>query len=69
MRELVFEDKWMTSIINRISGLQNTATQSIVNTISELQDRYEVTLPEIESDIDIYRAAVKGYLAEMGFNL
>lgn len=69
MRELVFEAKWMRALINKISGLQNTATQSIVKTISELQDRYEVTLPEIESDIDIYRAAVKGYLAEMGFNL
>ena len=69
MRELVFEDKWMRSLINKISGLQNTATQSIVNTISELQNRYEVTLPEIENDIDIHRAAVKRYLAEMGFTL
>lgn len=69
IRELVFEDKWMPSLLDRITLLMIAAQQDIVTSITALNERYDVTLPEIESDIDSHRRLVKGYLKEMGFTL
>lgn len=69
IRELVFEDKWMPSILGRITSLMETARQGIIKAISELNDRYDITLPEIENDIDIHRKLVQSYLKEMGISL
>lgn len=46
-----------------------SAQQNIVTTISDLNARYDFTLPEIENDIDCHRQQVQGYLKEMGFTL
>lgn len=69
IRALVFEDKWMPSLLGRITSLMEVAQQEIVSTISSLNERYEITLPEIETDIDTHRELVKGYLNDMGFSL
>ena len=69
IRELVFEDKWMPSILGRITSLMETARQGIIKAISELNDRYDITLPEIENDIDMHRKLVQSYLKEMGISL
>ncbi len=69
IRELVFEDKWMPSLLGRITSLMASAQQNIVTTISDLNARYDFTLPEIENDIDCHRQQVQGYLKEMGFTL
>ncbi len=69
IRELVFEDKWMPSILGRITSLMEIAQRFIVSTITDLNERYEITLPEIENDIDTHRKLVKGYLKEMGLKL
>ena len=69
IRELVFEDKWMPSLLGRITSLMETAQQDIIKAISELNDRYDITLPEIENDIDMHRKLVHSYLKEMGISL
>ena len=69
IRELVFDDKWMPSLLCRITNLMDTAQQEIIASIKSLNERYEITLPEIENDIDVHRKLVKGYLKEMGLTL
>lgn len=58
----------MPSLLSRITCLMDVAQQSIISTISALNERYEITLPEIESDVDAHRKLVKGYLKEMGLS-
>lgn len=69
IRELVFEDKWMPSLLGRITSLMGTAQQEIVSIITSLNERYDITLPDIEINIDTHRKLVKGYLKVMGINL
>lgn len=69
IRQLVFDDKWMPSLLGRITNLMDSAQQGIISSIKDLNERYEITLPEIENDIDIHRKLVKEYLKEMGFKL
>ena len=69
IRQLVFDDKWMPSLLGRITNLMDSAQQGIISSIKDLNERYEITLPEIENDIDIHRKLVKEYLKEMGLAL
>lgn len=69
IRQLVFDDKWMPSLLGRITNLMDSAQQEIISSIKDLNERYEITLPEIENDIDIHRKLVKEYLKEMGLAL
>jgi hypothetical protein len=43
--------------------------QNIITSITALNDRYRVTLPEMEADVDHYRKIVKGLLVEMGIEM
>lgn len=69
IRELVFEDKWMPSLLSRITTLMTAAQQEIISTITDLNERYDITLPEIENDIDAHRKLVSGFLKEMGVSI
>ena len=66
---LVFEDKWMTSLVNLLYTLMSTTQNEIINSIYELNTRYETTLPEIENDLAIYSKLVKEHMRIMGFSL
>ena len=69
IQELVFGDKWMDSLVNLLYSLMNTTQNEIINSICELNTRYETTLPEIENDLDIYSKLVKEHMKIMGFSL
>lgn len=69
IRELVFEDKWMPSLLSRITTLMTAAQQEIISTITDLNERYDITLSEIENDIDAHRKLVSGFLKEMGVSI
>ena len=69
IRELVFEDKWMPSLLNRIRSLMESASSEIENNITSLNERYDITLPEIEESVGSHRELVKGFLKEMGISL
>ena len=66
MRELVFEDKWSKTLVNRIILLMSNAQQNITHNIELLEERYETTLHDIEVEVDTNRQLVKNYLSEMG---
>ena len=63
---MVFDDKWMPDMQSRLQTLMTTEHQNIITSITALNERYHVTLPEMEADVNRYRDIVKGYLQEMG---
>ena len=69
IQELVFKDKWVVSLVNRLYILMDTTQNDIINSIYELNGRYETTLPEIENDLEVYSKLVKEHMRIMGFNL
>ena len=66
IRELVFTDKWMPSLLCHLQNLMTSAQQDIITNITALNERYDTTLPELQSETDHYRTLVQNYLAEMG---
>ena len=69
IQELVFGNKWMDSLANLLHSLMNTTQNEIINSIYELNTRYETTLPEIENDLEVYSKLVKEHMRIMGFSL
>ena len=45
------------------------AQQEIISTITDLNERYDITLSEIDKDIDAHRKLVSGFLKEMGVSI
>ena len=69
IRTMVFDDKWMPDMLARLQALMTAEHQNIITSITALNDRYRVTLPEMEADVDHYRKIVKGLLVEMGIEM
>lgn len=69
IRNMVFYDKWMPTLCNCLQSLMTTAQQDIITNITALNERYDVTLPEMQSETDHYRTLVLGYLAEICITL
>ena len=56
-----------TQYFEGIKALYVTTSHEIARRVAELAERYEDTLPSLESDVDIYEAKVKAHLERMGF--
>lgn len=69
IRTMVFYDKWMPTLRSRLKALMTAAQQDIITNITALNERYDTTLPELQSETDHYRTLVQDYLAEMGITL
>lgn len=67
IKELLVNRKWYYSVFDGISALYESASHDMANRISELADRYENTLPELEQSVEDYEAKVKAHLERMGF--
>lgn len=65
--ELLLERKWYRSLISGVFALYTSVNRSITNRNTELAERYEKTLPELEAEVAEYEARVKGHLEKMGF--
>jgi type I restriction enzyme M protein len=63
---MVFDDKWLRDMQSRLQALMTAEHQNIITSITALNERYKVTLPEMEADVNRYRDIVKDYLQEMG---
>lgn len=66
IRTMVFYDKWMPTLHSRLHALMTAAQQDIITNITALNERYDTTLPELQSETDHYRTLVQDYLREMG---
>ena len=67
IRSLVVDDKWLTTLQNRMESEMTRVSQEMTTTVLDLQHRYAKTLPEIEQSVTDAEAAVKEYLQQMGF--
>lgn len=67
VQELLVNRKWYYDLFDGIKALYVTASHRIANRITELADRYENTLPELEREVADYEAKVRAHLERMGF--
>lgn len=67
IKELLVNRKWYYTIFAGIKALYITTSHEIAGRITELAERYENTLPELESELETYEAKVKAHLERMGF--
>lgn len=65
--DLLVNKKWFDSIFSGISDLYAAISHHLTSRIIELAERYENTLPQLESDTTEYEAKVKSHLERMGF--
>ncbi len=68
IKELLVNKKWYYTIFDGIKSLYATTSHNIANRIVELVERYENTLPSLETEIGELEKKVKAHLAKMGFN-
>ena len=67
IKELLVNRKWYYTIFAGIKALYITTSHEIAGRITELAERYENTLSELESELETYEAKVKAHLERMGF--
>lgn len=67
VKELLVNQKWYYTIFDGISALYSTTSHNMANRITELANRYESTLPNLENDVQVFEAKVKSHLERMGF--
>ena len=68
VKELLVNHKWYYTIFDGISELYSATSHNMASRISELANRYEVTLPSLEKEVEEYEAKVKSHLERMGFS-
>jgi len=67
IKELLVNRKWYYSLFAGIKALYVTASHSMANRITQLAERYENTLPQLEQEVADYEAKVRVHLERMGF--
>ena len=67
IKELIVNKKWYYSIYEGIDTLYEAVSHRMTDRILELAERYEDTLPALETLTDSYEAKVKAHLERMGF--
>lgn len=65
--KLLLERKWYRSLISGVFALYTSVSHSIATRNTELAERYEKTLPELEAEVEDYAFRVKGHLERIGF--
>jgi type I restriction enzyme M protein len=65
--ELLLERKWYRSLVSGVFALYSSVSHAITIRDTELAERYEKTLPELEAELADYDVKVKGHLERMGF--
>ncbi|MBO5950690.1 MAG: N-6 DNA methylase [Fibrobacteraceae bacterium] len=69
IKELLVKQKWSFDIFEGIKSLYDTTSHKIATRVTELADRYENTLPDLEATVADYETKVKNHLKEMGFEV
>lgn len=67
VRQLVVEDKWLTTLEELVQSELDRVSQKLTSRIKELATRYESTLPELNQEIGELTKKVEGHLQKMGF--
>jgi type I restriction enzyme M protein len=67
IKQLVVEDKWMTSIEHTVKNEMQRISQRLAQRIKELAERYESTLPAMLNEVKQLEEKVNAHLVKMGF--
>lgn len=67
VKQLVVDDKWMTSIKKSVQTEMERISQRLTQRIKELAERYETPLPQQNKEVAALEEKVKAHLAKMGF--
>jgi type I restriction enzyme M protein len=65
--ELLLNRKWYRTIISGIYALYTAVSHRISDRVTELNERYEQTLPALETEVAQLERKVKSHLERMGF--
>jgi type I restriction enzyme M protein len=65
--ELLLNRKWYRTIISGIYALYTAVSHRISDRVTELNERYEKTLPALETEVKQLEGKVKSHLERMGF--
>jgi len=69
VRQLVVEDKWLTTLEELVQSELDRVSQKLTSRIKELATRYESTLPELDKEVGELTKKVEGHLQKMGFDV
>ena len=69
IKALVVDDKWLATLENAVCEEIEHTAQRLAARVSELAERYEEPLPQIEREVAEWRAKVAVHLQQMGFAL
>ncbi len=68
IKVLVVEDKWMTTVGDRIEGRMGRISDSLSERVQMLAERYETPLPDISARVANLESRVDQHLKRMGFS-
>lgn len=68
IKDLVINEKWISALQQSLQNEQERISQNLTQRIKELAERYENTLPQLESELDGYESKVKSHLNTMGWS-
>jgi type I restriction enzyme M protein len=67
IKQLVVDDKWMTSIQKAIHSEMERISQRLAQRIKDLAERYETPLPQQNKEVAALEEKVNDHLSKMGF--
>jgi type I restriction enzyme M protein len=65
--ELLLNRKWYRSLVSGVYALYAAVSHRISQQVTELADRYEKTMPQLEAEVAELESKVKSHLERMGF--
>jgi type I restriction enzyme M protein len=69
IKTLVVDDKWFATIWAELDAEVQRLTQTLANRVTELEERYDVTLSRLRNDVDELSEKVEAHLKQMGLIL
>jgi type I restriction enzyme M protein len=66
IKQLVLDDKWHTTVAERVDGEVNALTLELVARIQELGERYQETIGVLDASLKQLESRVAGHLADIG---
>ena len=67
VKDLLVNRKWYYTVFDGIKALYAATSHRMASRVTELAERYENTLPELEAAVSDYEAKVRKHLERMGF--
>jgi type I restriction enzyme M protein len=65
--ELLLNRKWYRSLVNGVYSLYTDVSHRIAERVTDLAERYEHTMPQLETEVAELESKVKSHLERMGF--